>query len=77
MGNTKNAALDAIMALPDDCTWEDIQYRFHVRASVESGLAAAATGDFLTHEVAKRKLDEWLLSSGLDRQFGTLSTSGT
>jgi predicted transcriptional regulator len=67
MGRAKSEALAVIQGLPDDCTWDDIRYRLFVRAQVEHGLAEAAAGNAVSHDDAKRQIEEWLQSSGLDR----------
>ena len=76
MGKTKTALLEMVNTLPDDCSWEDVQYRLNFMTSVENGLNAATAGDYLSHEEAKRKMIEWLQSSGLDQPSGTPSTLG-
>ena len=66
MGSAKAEAMEVIRGLPDDCTWDDIRYRLYVRAQVERGLTAAAAGDTVSHDEAKRQIEEWLQSSGPD-----------
>jgi hypothetical protein len=39
----KEEALRIIEALPDDATWEDLQYEVYVRQSIEAGLKAASS----------------------------------
>ena len=51
-------------ALPDHCTWEDIQYHIYVREKVERGMAAADAGDIISQEEAEKRVDLWLKSSG-------------
>jgi len=38
MGNTKREALELIQQLPDNSSFEDIQYHLYVREKVEGGL---------------------------------------
>jgi len=55
-------------ALPEDCTWEDIQYHIYVREKIERGIAAADAGDVISQEEAEKRVDQWLKSSGQDRR---------
>ena len=50
--------------LPEDCTWEDIQYDIYVREKIERGMAAANAGDIISQEEAEERVDQWLKSSG-------------
>jgi len=50
--------------LPEDCTWEDIQYHIYVREKIERGMAAADAGDIISQEEAEKRVDQWLKSSG-------------
>lgn len=34
----KQSAIEAIQGLPDDCTWEDVQYQIYVRQKIQEGL---------------------------------------
>ena len=51
-------------SLPEDCTWEDIQYHIYVREKVERGMAAVDAGDIISQEEAEKRVDQWLKSSG-------------
>ena len=64
MSNVKSQAFEMIKALPDDCSWEDIQYHIYVREKVEKGMAAADVGDVISQDEAERKVEEWLKLSG-------------
>jgi hypothetical protein len=44
MANTKEEIRRILDALPDDATWEDVQYSIYVRERVERGKAEAAEG---------------------------------
>lgn len=56
-----------LKSIPEDCTWEDIQYHIYVREKIERGMAAIEAGDVLSQEEAERKVEEWLKSSGQGR----------
>ena len=63
-GDIKAQIIEMINSLPDDVTWEDIQYHIYVREKVLRGMAAANAGDVISQEEAERKVEEWLKSSG-------------
>ena len=49
-----------IERLPDDVTWEDVQYEVYFHQRVDAGLADALAGRVVSHEEARRQfgLDE-------------------
>jgi predicted transcriptional regulator len=47
--------------LPDDCSFEDIQYHLYVLEKIHSGLADADAGRILTQEEAETRLRKWLI----------------
>jgi len=51
----KEAALEIVRDLPDNATWEDLQYRLYVREKIERGLADIDAGRVVSHEDIKRK----------------------
>ena len=54
--NTKQAVLDLLKKLPDDCTLDDLQYHLYVLQAVERGREEIAAGEKLSHEEVKREL---------------------
>ncbi len=68
MPQIKNEALRIIGSMPDDCTWEQIQYHLYVREKVMRGLVAADQGDVLPHDQVKRMVSQWQGSSGPDQR---------
>lgn len=46
--------------LPDDASFEEIQYRIYVRQKIERGLSDAAEGRVVSHEEARQRLARWL-----------------
>lgn len=60
----KQAALDLIQRLPDDASFEDIQYEVYVLQKIEAGLREVEAGASVSHEEAGRRLGRWL---GADR----------
>ena len=64
MSQLKEAAIDLIRSLPDDCTIEDIHYHLYIREKVDRGIAAIDAGRVVPHEEAARRIAEWAKSSG-------------
>jgi predicted transcriptional regulator len=64
MSPVKEAAIKLIQSLPEDCTFEDIQYHLYVREKVEHGIQAIEAGEVVSEEEADRRITEWLDSFG-------------
>ena len=47
---TKQAALELLNKLPDECTWDDIMSELFVRQKIEVGIADADAGRVVSHE---------------------------
>ena len=60
MNTIKQEAYELIQKLPDNCTFEDIQYHFYVLEKVKNGLDRAKKGEVLNNTEAKKRLDKWL-----------------
>ena len=59
--STKEAVLDLVKKLPDDCSLDDIQYHLYVLQTVERGRAEVAQGKTVSHEQVKQELwAKWL-----------------
>jgi predicted transcriptional regulator len=46
----KQSALEAIRRLPENCTWEDVQYRLYVLQKIQEGLDDLDAGRLVPHE---------------------------
>ena len=46
----KDAALEIMKSLPDECTWDEVMYRIYVRQKIEAGIQAADEGRLIPHE---------------------------
>ncbi len=46
--------------LPDDSSFEDIQYHIYVRQKVERGLEDIEAGKVLTQEEVEERMQKWL-----------------
>lgn len=53
--NVKEEALRLIERLPDDATWEDLQYEIYVRQAVDAGLKDSRLGRTVAHDEARRR----------------------
>ena len=57
---TKEKAVQAVQALPDDASIEDAMERLFLLAKVERGLQQANAGDLIPHEKVKERMARWL-----------------
>jgi hypothetical protein len=64
MSPVKQAAIKLIQSLPENCTFEDIQYHLYVREKVEAGIKAIEAGEVVSEDEADRRITEWLESFG-------------
>ena len=60
MSTPKTQATAMIRDLPEDATYDDIQYHLYVQQVIEERLAAVDRGEVITHEEAKRQMAKWL-----------------
>jgi predicted transcriptional regulator len=60
MSALKDAAHKVIENLPENATWEDLEYHLYVRRKVERGLKDVAEGKVISHEEVRRRLDALL-----------------
>jgi predicted transcriptional regulator len=59
MATPKEVVLEAVKSLPEDATFEDIEYHLFVRSRLEEGLRALADGRTVPHEEVKKQIAEW------------------
>lgn len=52
----KDEARRLVDRLPEDATWEDLQYQIYFRQAVEAGLKDSAEGRVVPLEEARRRL---------------------
>jgi predicted transcriptional regulator len=45
--------------LPDDCTFEDVQYRLYVLEKIRKGLEQVDRGETVSHEEVVQRLRKW------------------
>jgi len=60
MENAKRQALDLIEQLPDDSSFEDIQYHLYVREKVERGMHDLKRKRVLSQKEVERRMKKWL-----------------
>lgn len=56
----KQEAQDMIQNLPDNCTYEDIQYHLYIVEKIKNGMNRAENGEVSTHHDAKVRMAKWL-----------------
>lgn len=49
-----------IQNLPDNCTYEDIQYHLYVVEKIKNGIDRAQKGETSSHKDAKARMAKWL-----------------
>ncbi|OQX58235.1 MAG: hypothetical protein B5M52_05835 [Helicobacteraceae bacterium 4484_230] len=56
----KQEAQKIIQNLPDNCTYEDIQYHLYVVEKIKNGIKRAENGEVSSHQNAKARMAKWL-----------------
>ncbi len=59
MASVKEEIHALIDRLPDDATYEDVEYALYVRREIELGLQEAESGQLLTQEEAEVRILGW------------------
>ncbi len=60
MSTAKEAVLKVLQQLPDDASFDDIQYHIYVCDKIERGLADVREGRMLSQEDVERRMLKWL-----------------
>ena len=60
MNTAKEQVRKMLDQLPDDASFEDIQYHIYVREKIEHGLKDIQEGRVLTQEEVEEKMSKWL-----------------
>ncbi|MEO8378548.1 MAG: hypothetical protein ABI779_02675 [Acidobacteriota bacterium] len=60
MPTAKVEVRDLLQNLPDEATFEDIEYQIHVLHEIREGLAEADRGELIEHEAVKARTAKWL-----------------
>jgi len=56
----KTRAHEVINKLPNDCSWEDVQYHLYAVEKIQKGLKSVEEGRTVSHEEVKTRLGKWL-----------------
>ena len=60
MMTAKDQVRKILDLIPDDVTFEDIQYHIYVREKIERGLRDIEEGRVLTQEEVEQRMAKWL-----------------
>jgi len=60
MGTAKEEVRKMLEKLPDDISYEDIQYHIYVREKIERGLKEIEEGRVLSQEEVEQRMTKWL-----------------
>ena len=63
--STKEAVLDLVKKLPDDCALDDIQYHLYVLQTIERGRTEVVQNKTVSHEQVKREMRAKWLKNGV------------
>ena len=61
MASVKEEFRRMVESLPEDVTWEDLQYSIYVRERIERGRREAADGKILDEQEVERRMKPWVL----------------
>ncbi len=61
MSAVKEEVQKPLQNLPDNCTYEDIQYHLYVVEKIKKGISRARNGQSTLHEDAKKRMAKWLI----------------
>ena len=59
MGTARDAVRRILGAIPDNASFEDIQYHIYVREKIERGLEDVKEGRVLSQEEVERRMRQW------------------
>lgn len=60
MSTAKEEVRKLLEQLPDNSSFEDIQYHIYVREKIERGLQEVKEGRVLSQEEVERRMSKWL-----------------
>jgi hypothetical protein len=60
MAAVKDEVQEIIQNLPDNCTYEDIQYHLYVVEKIKNGIDRAKNGEVSSQQQAKQRMAKWL-----------------
>ncbi|MFI5381876.1 MAG: hypothetical protein ACHRHE_21465 [Tepidisphaerales bacterium] len=59
MATAKSETQKLLDRLPDDASFEDIQYQLYVRQKIDRGLADVRDGRVIDHDEVQRRVASW------------------
>ena len=60
MRRPKEEVRQLLETLPEDASYEDIQYHIYVRQAIQRGIEAADRGELVEQEEIERRMAKWL-----------------
>jgi predicted transcriptional regulator len=60
MGKPKEEVRRLLDSLPEEASFEDIQYSIYVQQAIRRGLDAAGRGELVEQEEVERRMAKWL-----------------
>ncbi len=60
MNTAKEEVRKMLDQIPDDASFEDIQYHIYVREKIERGLKDIESGNVLSQEEIEQRMSKWL-----------------
>lgn len=60
MSTAKEKVRKILEQVPDDASYEDIQYHIYVREKIESGMKDIEEGRVISQEEAEQRMSKWL-----------------
>jgi predicted transcriptional regulator len=61
MSTPKQAVQTLLDQLPDDASFEDIQYHIYVRQKIERGLEDIDAGRVVSQDEVERRMSKWMI----------------
>lgn len=59
MGSAKEEVRRILEVIPDNASFEDIQYHIYVREKIERGLEDVKNGKLLSQEEVEQRMRQW------------------
>ena len=56
----KQEVQELIQSLPNNCSYEDIQYHLYVVEKIKNGINRAKNGEVSLQQDAKKRMSKWL-----------------
>ena len=56
----KESAQQIIAGLPEDVTWDEIQYRLYLKEMIDEAEEEIAVGKGISHDEVEERLAKWL-----------------